>query len=311
MIENLIYEAMIADLSITKNLALYEGKPAIFYQQAPSDMNDEWTTAKMFPRITYNVDWSLNPERKSSGSMTVEILCLNETAIYPEDISGDVLSCLSDLFMTDESGTYAVCWKSTDNFDIGGGVYGEQTRTEPKVIGVIISFDILAFPFQLVCSPDPIQGLNNFIKKCLPNSMIIGYDEIPRLWKPIDNKPAIYCRLSSETSIARQSFSVTWLSPTLNVHLFAPNSSMKQKYLQYIYHLLSLEQEVILDDTSPMFIKNITYNMSLEPLYEGQMTIIAEYGILYTDFEFDKSPLLHGNFSGYKNFTVDIKKEEN
>lgn len=311
MIENLIYEAIIADLSLTKNLALYEDKPAIFYQQSPDDMNEKWTTAKMFPRITYNVDWSANPERKSSGSMTVEILCLNETAVYPEDISENVLACLSNLFMTDDSGTYAVCWKTTDNFDIGGGVYGEKMKMEPKIIGVVIAFDILAFPSQITFSPDPIEGLNNFIKKCLPYSMIIGYDEIPRLWRPTDNQPAVYCRLSNETSIGRQSFSVTWLNPTINVHVFAPSASMKQKYLQYVYRLLSLDQEVILDDNSPMFIKKLNFNMSSEPLYDGQMTIIAEYGVLNIDPELDKPPLIHGNFSGYRDFTVDFKKEEN
>lgn len=309
MIENLIYKALIADSKITDMLSVYSKEPAIFYQQCPNDMDEKWDNHLVFPRIIYSIDWQANSERKTAGYMTLDIECLNNSRYFPEDIGQMVLNCISDLFMTDDSGTYAVVWSRTDGFE-NDGIYGGKNSNEPKVIGVTMIFDILAFPVQETFSPDPVLGLNNFIKKHIPDSVVIGHDSLDEFWKPTNEKIALYCRLTGEETAGRQQFSHTNICPTISIHLFATHPTIKQIYLRFLNRLLSLSQEVILDDNSPMFIKEVSYDMSIEPLYDGQMKVLAEYGVLYLDPDIFAPPLNHGVFKTYANLKIGFKNKE-
>lgn len=308
MIENLIYKAIMADSLITDKLSLYDNEPAIFYQQAPNDKDTKWESL-MFPRIIYSIDWQSNPERKTSGYMVLDIECANNSSYMPEDIAQPIVDCLSNLFITDEECTYATIWVRTDAFETNG-MYGGKNSTEPKVIGVTMIFEIVAFPKQLTFSPDPIVSINSFIKNYFKEAVVIGYDDLPQLWKPEGNNVAVYCRLKNETTSTRAEFSKSWFSVSISIHVFSPNPIAKQLYLRYLCRLLSLSKEVILDDNSPMFLKEVSYDMTIEPLYEGQMNVVGDYGVLYIDPSWNAPLLNHATFDTYKTLKIDFKKEE-
>lgn len=308
MIENLIYKAIMADSLITDKLSLYNNEPAIFYQQSPNDKDEKWNN-KMFPRITYNIDWQSNPERKTSGYMALDIECLNNSVYMPEDIAQPIVDCLSNLFITDDKCTYATIWIRTDAFE-DAGMYGGKNSNEPKVIGITMTFEIVAFPKQLTFSPDPVLSMNNFIKEYFKDIVLIGYDDLPQLWKPAEDNVAIYCRLKSETTSARAEFSKSWFSTTISIHVFSSNPVTKQFYLRYLSRVLSLAKEVILDDKSPMFIKEISYDMTIEPLYDGQMMVVGDYVVLYIDPDWSAPPLNHAAFDTYDTVKIDFKKED-
>ena len=66
-------------------------------------------------------------------------------------------------------------------------------RTKNNRCGGIVYTD--AFPNQQTCEPDPIKLVNEWTRKLLPDVKLIGYDEdIPTVWKPQKDIPAVYWR---------------------------------------------------------------------------------------------------------------------
>lgn len=286
MIEDLIYKALNSIEGLIPLLALHNGEPAIFYQEAPHDVDPGWGESQ-FPRVNYMVDWQYNAERKSEGTVAVDLWCLNNQEVSAEDLSIMIQSALSELFMTDQSGTYEMVWNRSDYFE------GEGEK-DPKIVGYTILFDILAFPNQQALTPSPVWALNSFIKKIEENAKVIGYDTLDELWRPSESAPAVYVRIASN-DFSRSSYAVAWLKAVLNVHVIAPDPNARLNLLQKIIHELSLAGEAITDDGSPFFVQQIKHSMSTDPLRVGQMTVTGEYGVLPK--EPDVPLLLNANFN--------------
>ena len=76
-IRQLIQEQVSADAQIAGMLAAYNGKPAFFYQKAPSDSRAGWGEPR-YPRADFNLDTRHDPERRAEGTLTVKIWCTTE-----------------------------------------------------------------------------------------------------------------------------------------------------------------------------------------------------------------------------------------
>ena len=272
MIEDLIYTALMESEEIADMIAVFDGEPAIFYQQAPHDMEDLWY-GEQYPRIDYTVDWQFDPERKASGTLSVNVWCLNNQPITPEEIEKHVKACFKDLFLTVDGETYSTAWNRSDAFDAGGG-------NEPLTIGTTITFDILAFPVQYTTIPDPIEGQNLWIKGVVPDALVIGVDGMPELLRATADEPVIYCRMIGDMSNMRNSYAVAWMVVTIGIHVFAPDTTVRQTICRRIVNALSLEGEVLLTDDSPMIIQKTTITTASDPLRTGQISVTGQYGVL-------------------------------
>lgn len=280
MVENLIYQAISEVAAVRDKLARYDGKPAVFFQLAPNDKSPLWDGDVMYPRVDYGVDWSSNPSRKAAGSLLVNIWGTNESETPAEEIAAAVQTELSELFLTDDSGTYCMVWDRSDYFESTG-------EKEPKTEGYTISFDVLAFPQQETITPDPVRAVNSLVKEIEPQVTAIGHDALAAMWKPTDATPAVYVRIISNV-FSHGSYAVSWMNITLGVHVIAPNPTARQTMLQQITHSFNLRGEAILNDGSPLFVKKMQFNTSADPLRNGQMTITGEYGVLATEPESEK-----------------------
>ena len=272
MIEDLIYTALMDAEDIADVVAGFDGEPAIFYQQAPNDMEEHWD-GEQYPRIDYTVDWQFNPERQVAGTLIVNVWCLNNQPIAPDEIEGYVKACLKDLFLTKDGETYSTAWNRSDAFEAGGG-------NEPLTVGTTITFDILAYPVQYTTIPDPIEGQNLWIKQLLPDAMVIGVDDMPELFRPTKEEPVIYCRLIGDISNMRNSYAVAWMVVTIGIHVFSTDATARQLVCREIINALSLEGEVLLTDDSPMIIQKTAITMASDPLRTGQIAITGQYGVL-------------------------------
>jgi hypothetical protein len=67
-------------------------------------------------------------------------------------------------------------------------------NTAPEVYGATLFFELLQFPEQITTDPDPIQSLNLWTREFYPHITIINHDEMPPVWKPSDEFPAIHCQ---------------------------------------------------------------------------------------------------------------------
>ena len=257
----------------------YKGKPAFFFQKAPQDTDPGWRKP-CFPRIDYNIDMRYDPERKSSGLMVVNIWATSESVAMPEDIEKRVIELIDGTFYTPQ-GQPTVCalWNLSEafNFEMPSTQGG---NTSPEVFGISVTFDLLSFPEQLTTDPDPILGLNAWTKANFPDVTVIGYGEIPPLWKPTDKNPALYWRFESAASSDRQSFAVNWYTGEFAAHLIAVSVPERNRWTKALIELIQLWGEVVLLDGSPMLAKQIKIRHAADPLREGQLVLSGQYGVL-------------------------------
>lgn len=273
-LEELIYKRLTTSSSLTEKLALYGDVPAIFYQTAPGDQDDGWKNKRQYPRIDFIVDMQANPERQSSGMMTLNIWC-DEVGEPPEVIEPEVRNILCDIFMQPKGQPpFCLVWVRSDNFDAN-----INTLKASHIMGATVIFDVLAFPNQETIDPDPVMALNHFIKEWNPDATVIGTEELPDFFIPEGDKPAFYFRLAS-LDVARETNSVVWMNASIACHIFAPTAEKRFRWLKYFVDTLANMGEITMLDTSPMFLKSIKADSTVDYLTTGQIRLNVQFGIL-------------------------------
>ena len=311
-IRQLIHEQVTSDTQIAGMLAAYNGAPAFFYQKSPSDSRKGWGTPR-YPRADFNLDTRHDPERKTAGTLTVNIWCTAECpAIGDVDpdraIEQRLMDLISGTFYTSADQT-TICaeWERSDEFVYEGGS-NTKDNTPPEVYGITMTFELMEFPVQISTTPDPIQGLNAWIKAYFPPVMAIAYDKMPPIWKPSEEAPAVYWRFEGTASTSRQSYSVTWYTGTFAAHVITESVTERNKWTKAIIERAQLDGEVILTDTSPMFINRIAVRHNADPLREGQIALTGQYGVLRV--EDAQIRLLHPYYNWANEYKPPTPKKE-
>lgn len=271
MIEDKVFK-QICDIGVVlENAAKYNGQPAVFYGEAASDQDELWSK-KVFPRIDYSIEWEADSERKTAGILFVNIWCLNK-GIQPEEMVDAIKDGISNCFFSDQSGVYCTVWNRNVPFN------GE--RKEPVTNGITMIFDIMAFPNQRTISPDPAYAIQKYLKQQFNAFIILEEDSTDEIFRATFEKPVLYVRISETNGLPdRDSYAVRWKNCTINIHLFTPDINCRNKILRLIEQKISLEGRCVLDDHSPLFIKSGKVNLNADPLKNGQITLVGEYGVL-------------------------------
>ena len=278
MIEKEIYTHLQNQKSILGSyLTTYAGKMAIFNQEAPADTDEQWGTQSQYGRLVFALDLSDDPERKYSGTLAIDVLCENGKQI-PEEMEPIVRSLIDGYFFSTNEITIAAQWSASNYF----------TEPTEKVIGVTITFGLLAFTKQTTIEPDPIALINKWsgteLKEILgKNIRVIGYDDMESAWKPTNETPAIYWRLTNISSCSwiPDTYNCSWHTATVNGHILAPDKDVCAIIARQIDNALTLKRRLIFDDMSPLMVdRNIRVNLGNDKMRVGQITVDATYGIL-------------------------------
>ena len=271
-LEELIYQRLTTDLNLTAKLTTYDEKPAVFYSNAPSDLEDSWET-KQYPRIDFIVDMQGDPERKSSGMVELNIFCRN-TGATPEEIKPCLVSCLDNIFVKpDNEPVYCLSNMKSETFD-------KQGKNGKFIItGITITFDIFAFPLLETTDPDPVMAANHFLKQWNSEAYIIGYDEIDQYYAASDIKPAFYCRLT-DFRTAQETNTVVWVEGAVFCHVFSDSPENRLKWIKALTDELALRGEILMLDHSPMFFTSIQVDNTVDYLVTGQIRLNVRYGLL-------------------------------
>lgn len=283
-IRQLIYEQITSDTQMAGMLAAYHGLPAFFYQKSPSDSRPGWGTPR-YPRVDFNIDLRNDPERKTAGTLTVNIWCTTECpAVGDLDpdraIERRLLELISGTFYTGaDCATICADWERSDEFVFEGGS-NARDNTAPEVYGLTMTFALMAFPEQISITPDPVQGLNAWAKQHFPQMNVIAFDELPPIWKPSDEAPALYWRFEGMSGNNQQSYAVAWFTGKFAAHVIADSVAERNKWTKSIIEFAQIEGEVVLSDGSPMFINRLEVRHSADPLREGQLGLTGQYGVL-------------------------------
>lgn len=272
-LEDLIYQRLTTAEPLKKKLARFGGAPAVFYQTAPSDKAQEWKGKREYPRISYVVDLQTNPERQTSGVLSLDIWG-DEAGTPPEELEPDVRAALCDVFLQpDEGPPFSLAWASTSAFE-------ERSQVKPNtlVAGATVTFDVFAFPTQITTDPDPILAINEFVKDWAPEAVVIGKDTIESFYTATKERPAFYFRLLNLQS-SQETNTVAWMNGTIAGHIFATPEARLQ-WLKALTDTLATRGEVTMLDTSPMFIQTIKADSSADRLTTGQLRLYVRFGIL-------------------------------
>lgn len=287
-LEELIYKRLSEAESLTKHLAKYSGQPAVFTPEAPGDRETGWGRATQYPRAVFNFDMQADGERKSAGTLSVTLICRNDSKAVPELIEPAVKKALKDVLLKDDNGTlYAFAWARTEGFSM----------TEEKnelLIGSEIRFDIMEYPLQETTDPDPIMAMARYIKNLYPDSIVVGVDRMADETEASKEAPVFYCRLT-EIEKLEETNNCVWTNGKIAISLLCPDSSTRLKMAAAVFNSLSLDGEVTMLDDSPMFMERLTANLKSDYLKDGQIFVTGRYGLLR--YKAVGYPLRHPNIN--------------
>lgn len=287
-LEELICKRLFEAKNLTKCLTRYAGQPAIFTPEAPGDREAGWGRATQYPRAVFNFDMQADGERKSAGTLSVAIICRNDSEAVPELIEPAVKKALKDVLLKDDNGTlYAFAWARTEGFSM----------TEEKnelLIGSEIRFDIMEYPQQETTDPDPIMAMTRYIKDLYPDSIVVGIDKMADETEASKEAPVFYCRLT-EIEKLEETNTVVWMNGKIAISLLCPDGATRLKMAAAVLNSLSLDGEVTMLDDSPMFMERLTANLKSDYLKDGQIFVTGRYGLLR--YKAVGYPLRHPNIN--------------
>lgn len=287
-LEELIHKRLSEAKNLTKYLTRYAGQPAIFTPEAPGDRESGWGRATQYPRAVFNFDMQADGERKSAGTLSVALICRNDSEAVPELIEPAVKKALKDVLLKDDNGTlYAFAWARTEGFSM----------TEEKnelLIGSEIRFDIMEYPQQETTDPDPIMAMARYIKDLYPDSIVVGIDKMADETEASKEAPVFYCRLT-EIEKLEETNTVVWMNGKIAISLLCPDGATRLKMAAAVLNSLSLDGEVTMLDDSPMFMERLTANLKSDYLKDGQIFVTWRYGLLR--YKAVGYPLRHPNIN--------------
>lgn len=271
MIEAVLYKHLHEKgTELSSYLARWNDKMAIFNQEAPKDTDKGWGEGSQYGRIIFAIDTNDDPERKVSGKLLVDISC-EKSQTPPEYLEPIVKELIDGYFFTTPAITMAAQWSGSNYF----------TEASEKVVGVTLTFDLLAFPAQETTDPDPVKTVNQWLKSLYPEGKVICNDVLEETWKPTDESPAFYCRLVNLGEGRMPSTAaVTWIGADMRVCVMAPTDSFRHLCAKKCVQVLTNESRLILDDGSPMLIDSVSANLAADQMRMGQIQIKATYGVL-------------------------------
>lgn len=287
-LEELIYKRLSEAKNLTKYLTRYAGQPAIFTPEAPGDRESGWGRATQYPRTVFNFDMQADGERKSAGTLSVTLICRNDSEAVPELIEPAVKKALKDVLLKDDNGTlYAFAWARTEGFSMA------EEKNE-LLIGSDVRFDIMEYPLQETTDPDPIMAMARYIKNLYPDSIVVGVDKMADETEASKEAPVFYCRLT-EIEKLEETNNCVWTNGKIAISLLCPDSSTRLKMAAAVFNSLSLDGEVTMLDDSPMFMERLTANLKSDYLKDGQIFVTGRYGLLR--YKAVGYPLRHPNIN--------------
>ena len=113
MIEETLYEHIVADSALSQYLATWNGKAAVFNQEVPPDTDPLWGQGSQYGRVVFMVDLAVDPARKISSNLVVDVMC-EKGKQEPEDLEPIVRNLIDGYFFTQGGETMMAQWKTSN-----------------------------------------------------------------------------------------------------------------------------------------------------------------------------------------------------
>lgn len=282
MIEQAIFEHLIAQDALTAYLAAHDGLPAIFNQEAPPDTDPLWGTGSQYGRVVFSVDLQGDPERLTGGTLAVDILCEKKRQA-PEEIEPIIRELIHGYFFSNGTFTVAAQWKNSAYF----------TEQKDEVCGFTISFELLAHPVITTSAPDVISRLNEWTAANFPDLHVINCEALPATaWKPTGEESAVYWRLVQDATAGwiPDTAQTIWRTATIRGHIYSEDNATAANVSRELSIRLTAEKRLLRQGEAPIMVNRTppAVDLSADPLRTGQMTVQGTYGVIVR-FRTDKT----------------------
>lgn len=275
-----------------ESLGNWNKQVAFFYQNVPAESDKDWQGVQ-YPQIIYDVDWQDQPDRIDYGRLNIWINVLDKT-VEPVVLAELIKEKLKSVFFNTTYSVYSQSWEVTEFYEYEGEV--------PLIRGAHLIFDVLGFPDQRTyLVPDPVVGINEYLKKRFPEALVIGLDEMPEVFIPgkvsdeiLDGqeKPnpyaVIFLRTVNLTNAGKDTKAFRWTNYTGAVHVIASDYLTMRKTLGRII------QSILIDGETPFFDEwgrlyqlrftddgeNFVASYQTGELMEGQIILTTEFALL-------------------------------
>lgn len=273
MIEQALYQHLIAQPTLTRYLTRYNGLPAVFNQEAPADTDGLWMAAAQYGRIVFTEDLQGDPERIMGGTLVVDVQC-KEGDQFPEVLEPIVRNFIHGYFFSSGIFTVEAQWKNSSYF----------TQPTDKVVGCTITFDLLAFPMLTTQNPDVIERINQWTADAFSGISVINLAPLPSsAWKPTAESSAVYWRVQNDAPAQwiPDTFATIWRTATIKGHVFSVDVTTATALAQEIATKLHVVKRIVRPgETQIMTNRRNSVEVGADPLRTGQITVEATYGVI-------------------------------
>ena len=265
-LSQLVYNRLVLDDTLSGMLAKFNGQPAVFNTEFPSDQQEGWEGKTQYPRIEYHFNMQADAQRASSGMLMLAIYTEKNPAAA-EKIESFVRRVLKDvLMMPSEEAPFCVAWARTDPYMLEG----------TAILCKELVFDILEFPETFATYPDPVESMSLFLKEAFPEMFVIGVDRINEYQVATEDIPVVYCRLdllqNDHTSMA-----LAWVNCRIAIHVIAPTADARSKWVRLITNCLMLFGEAVMTDGTPLRFTGTQAANTSDYLTSGQIILSGQY----------------------------------
>lgn len=271
MIEQALYEHLKSSPELAAVLATYNGEPAIFNQEAPSDTDELWGVGPQYSRVVFAVDIQGDPERTMGGTLSVDIMC-KEGEAFPEELEPLVRGFIDGYFFSNGTFTVAAQWKNSSYF----------TEPTDHVIGCTIGFALLGFPIISTDTPDIVGRFNAWSAE-IEGLHVINHDPLPSAaWLP-DESSAIYWRVvqDKESTWIPSTYQTLWREALVRCHIFSKDYATAAKVARDLIVRLHSQKRLMKDGETPIMVnRDNAIENGADPLRTGQLTVNATYAII-------------------------------
>ena len=262
MLQDLVLSAL--NQAVTAELAQYDGKKAIFYQQVPAKADVKWTNGQ-YPHICFNIYWSYDFERNCIGTMETDVYSVKGS--NGSEIAGQIQQ-LGGTFFSDNDFVFCIAikkWRTKELID-----------SEQAIERFRLSFDILDFSKQSMDSPNIISGINTFLNNITNGCLLIGFDELEPQFTASAGQSLIYVKSLSNKRL-QDIYSASWLQSEIALHIIAETPVLRLTLLEQITRSVLLAGEIGLDNDTRFIVDDIQYSNNNNPLYEPQIKLTGRY----------------------------------
>jgi len=273
MIEQALYEHLIAQKSLADHLGIYNGKPAVFSQEAPADNDEKWEHGQQYGRVVFAVDIQGDPERAMGGTLSVDIMC-KDGEQFPEEIEPILRPLIHGYFFSKDKFVVSAQWKTSSYF----------TEPTEEIIGCTLAFELLAFPVITTSDPDVISRINEWTASMFNSLHVINHDKLTETaWKPKSTESAVYWRLVTDDPAGwiPDTFQTIWRTAHLKCHIFSETNAVATAVARDITTKLYAVRRILKSGETPIMVnRRNTADLGADPLREGQVTVEATYALV-------------------------------